>query len=344
MSFRLLIAATMREVALLPKAQPGSNMDVMQGGRQVSCMPDRNISSRQRHIASRVFGGPVAWRSLPEGTVNETWKIHASDGRTAIVRVGPSVADIEQGPSWLRANALGCEQELLALVRPHLACVPATIAAGFLPGDRPWVVQELVSGIPLSQVTSELTAEESTKIWRQVGSLVRRVHEIPAPWFGTPDGRDRFSSWPAMVTHDVEGLLRDARRWDLPREPFDTLAALVQRHGDALAEITQPGVVHSDLDPRHVFVEECSDGWRISGMIDWEYGRFADPLSESLLVELLQRPEQDPERMAFLAGYWVSPEILRGAAAIRRQAIYRGIATCWALTDAARLSGTQGAQ
>lgn len=324
------IVATMHEAAwwrlLLPTSTTGA-----------SSMPERIGSSLQRHIADLVFSGFLDWESLPEGSVNSTWKVRAPDGQAAIVRIGPSASEIERGPSWMRANALGCEQELLALVRPDLASVPATTAVGFRPGTRPWVVQELVPGWPLSRVLPELAAEESTEIWREVGSLVRHLHTIRAPWFGTPDGNERFPTWLAMVMHDVEGLLRDARRWDLPREPFATLAALVQRHVAELSDVARPVIVHSDLDARHIFVERREAGWEISGVIDWEYGRYADPLSESLLVDMLARDWNDPDRIAFLEGYGLEAGTIRHPAIIERQEIYRGIAQGWEVTDAARL-------
>ena len=52
---------------------------------------------------------------------------------------------------------------------------------------------------------------------------------------------------------------------------------------------------------------------------------------------MLARPEDDPERAALLAGYGVDPAALADPAFQQRQAIYRGIAEGWALTDAARL-------
>lgn len=290
-------------------------------------------TSLQHHIADRVMLSPSGWKPLPEGSVNDSWTARSVEGRAAVIRIGPSADVVERGPSWLRANALGCEQHLLNLVRPHLAQVPATIAAGFLPTDRPWAVQECIPGTPLSLVLPELPAQPRQGIWRKIGILLRRLQQIAAPWFGTPDGRKQFFDWVAMVAHDAAGLLADAERAGLPLEPFRALNALVQRHAAELAAIERPRIVHSDLIPRHIFVERGDAGWQITGVIDWEYGRYADPCSEGLLLDMIDRREDDPDRIAFLEGY--GPFDSSPAAATRRK-IYRGITLGWGTTDAVR--------
>lgn len=233
----------------------------------------------------------------------------------------------------MRANALGCEQHLLNLIRPHIDQTPAIIAAGFLPGGRPWVVQDLVSGVPLSEALDVLLPNERDHLWREVGTLLRRLRQIPAPWFGTPDGSERFPDWPSMVANDAAGLLDDARRMGLPLEPSTALRDRIERHHADLADGDRASVVHSDLDSRHLFVDRGDDGWRISGVIDWEYGRFADQDSEGLLLDMLDRPEDDPARDAFLDGYG---PVDTSSSATNRRAIYRGIGLGWELTDAVR--------
>ncbi len=234
----------------------------------------------------------------------------------------------------MRSNALGCEQHLLRLVRPHVAKVPATIAAGFLPSRRPWVAQERVPGVPLSLALSRLADGEQQRIWREVGRLLRHLRQIPAPWFGTPDGRERFSDWPSMVAHDAAGLLNDARRMGLSPEPFAALNGGIQRHHAELFAVRRPSVVHSDLvGPRHIFVDCGDEGCAITGVIDWEYGRYADPDSEGMLIQMIDRSEDDPARIAFLDGY--GPFDASPSAAVRRR-IYRGIAFGWEVTDAHR--------
>lgn len=293
--------------------------------------PDNAVTAR--HIDQLVFAAEGTWRPLALGSINDVWRVTARDGNDAIVRIGPADEVIERGPTWLRANALGCEQHLLALVRPHVAQVPATIAAGFAPGRRPWVVQELEPGVLLSHVLPELSPGERRQVWREVGAFLNRLRQVPAPWFGTPDGSTVFPDWPSMVANDAAALLEDARQMGLPLDAFETLRGRVHQRSRQLAAVRRPGIIHSDFDQRHIFVEHGDEGWKISGAIDWEYGRYGDPGSEGLLVEMLTRSEENPDRMAFLDGYGAFDD---GPLARPRRNVYRGIGIGWELTDAVR--------
>jgi hygromycin-B 7''-O-kinase len=297
--------------------------------------PDEILNRLRRSGLIRA-GAPV--RRLSGGTVNATWRVPVASEGPAVLRVGPDRAAVAAGPSWMRGDALACEA--IVLDRIHdVVPVPATVSAGFR--DRSWLLQELLPGRPMAETLPGMTAEEREAIWREIGALLRRLHEIPGYWFGTPDGRHRFPDWPAMVRADAEGLRDDARRFRLDPAPFDRLLAEIVAGSDALAAVTRPAVVHSDLDPRHIFTREGDAGWEIVGVIDWEYARYADPWSESLLVAVLARPEDDPERAALLAGYGADPALLADPAFRQRQAIYHGIAEGWAVTDAARLAGAR---
>ncbi len=274
-------------------------------------------------------------RRLGGGTVNTAWRVGIAPVGEAVLRVGPDRETVAAGPSWLRAGALACEAIVVDRIRGTVPA-PPTLAAGFR--DRPWLLQELVPGQVLAEVLPAMIASEREAIWREIGILLRRLHDHAGPWFGTPDGQQRFRDWPAMVRADAEGLRDDARRFGLDPAPFARLLGAVEAGEDALRQVVRPAVIHSDLDPRHIFVLESDGGVRISGVIDWEYARYVDPWSESLLVTMLARPEDDPDRAALLAGYGFDPALQADPAFRRRQAIYRSIADGWALTDAARLN------
>ena len=285
-----------------------------------------------------VIGLAPAWEPLAGGTVNSVWRAHAPGGDPLIVRIGPPPDVVREGPSWLRGTAIACETIVLDRIRPIISCVPAPVAAGFRQPERPWLVQTTVPGQPFAGVLPLMDTDSRAAVWRQVGTLLRHLQAIEVSWFGTPDGRCRYPDWVSMVRADAEGLLDDAHRYGLATEPFERLLADIDVHADALREVRAPAIVHSDLDPRHVFVQQGSEGWGISGVIDWEYARYADPLSEIVIVGLLARPEDDPDRQAFLQGYGVDAHDLTEPSMQARQSIYRGVAEGWAITDAARLA------
>lgn len=290
------------------------------------------------HVRHRLYGDrDMEWVPVVGGSVNSVWRTRSPGTGPVILRIGPSAETVRRGPSWLRADGLACEQVVLDRLRSTLQVVPVPIAAGFRAGTPPWVVQEMIPGTPFSAVRGQMAAENRASIWCQIGDVVRQVRDVPVPWFGTPTGSHRFARWSSMVLADVEGLLEDARRFELPIEPFQVLHRMVTSSKDVLDQVSRPQLVHSDLDPRHIFVVEQADGWEISGIIDWEYARYADPMSESIVVEMVSRPEDDPDREALLEGLGIGQEELGESGFWQRQEIYRRIAAGWALTDAERL-------
>ena len=274
---------------------------------------------------------------IPGGTINTVARARAVRGGTVYVRIGPDPDALADAPAWMRADALAAEALVLPRVRAVIPCLPVPVAAGFRDSAAPWLVQEAVAGEPLEAVLPALHLRDRAEIWRALGEITRRLHTVTGPWFGTPTGSSRFGSWPEMVHADAAGLLVDAKRFGLDPAPYERLVREIQHHRDTLAAVRPPAVVHSDLDPRHVFATRREVGWAISGVIDWEYARYVDPHSESLLVAMVARPEDDPERQAFLAGYGLDAATLDDPGFRARQAIYRGIIAGWTETDAARL-------
>src|SRR5699024_5686969 len=71
-----------------------------------------------------------------------------------------------------------------------------------------------------------------------------------------------------------------------------------------LDQITEPRLIHSDLHRRHVYVRRNESGEiQISGIIDLEFARFADPYSESIFVMDALAETRDPGMVAFCEAY-----------------------------------------
>lgn len=65
-----------------------------------------------------------------------------------------------------------------------------------------------------------------------------------------------------------------------------------------------PALIHSDLSRTHVFVAPGPGGeMRLAGVIDLEFGRFADPLSEHLITGFEWGNAPIEMRPAFVHGY-----------------------------------------
>jgi len=292
-------------------------------------------------------------RAIPGGTVNDVLMLDVAGAPPAILRLAPSEATAAAGPSWLTSFGLRREQAVISRL-PHIAdLLPPTIHVDFSRSliDRDWVIQDLVRGRPWSDLAGDLSQHDQTHLWRQTGVLTRSIHGVHGDVFGGAGKTDDIgrasrhetgiqrSRWSEILRADAEGLAGDACRFDLQSEAFDQLLAAIATHADILDRIETPALIHSDLGPRHIFVEpDGNRGYRICGLIDLEFGRFADPLSESLIVNMALDPPDPSFQAAFWQGYGpLSIPAPPPPGNDVRALIYEGIALGWFITDLARL-------
>ena len=298
---------------------------------------------RLEAIVACAFGRGANLRAahtLGGGSINDVISLTFDHGQTAILRIAPSADQAATGPSWLTSFGLRREQAIFDKL-PHLAhLLPETIHADFSRTllDRDWVIQRFVRGVAWSDLAATMTATQHANAWHQTGSLARSIHDVRGDAFGLPNDGEagmRSSRWSDVLLHDAAGFIADASRFGIDPVPFDRLHASITHHAQVLDAVTIPGLIHSDLDPRHIFREpDGNRGYRISGLIDLEFGRFADPLSESLIVMFALDPPAPAFADAFWQGYGSFPVAPDSNV---RSLIYQGIALGWMLTDLARV-------
>jgi len=276
-------------------------------------VPDRlaPVSPGQiRTILTAAFGDEAAVQAvspLGGGSINATFQIDLRDRPAVILRVAPSDAIAAAGPSWLTPWGLRREQAMIALATPALGdLLPATVVAGFDLAviDRDWVIQERMPGVPLATVDAALLSDQRTAVWTELGRLTARLHTTPGEWFGAPVAGLRFDRLSDLLRQDADGLLDDVARFGLPIAPFRRLRDRIDELADILDDTPSPRLVHSDLTRAHVFVDRDDTGeFRVFGIIDLEFGRFADGRFEGLIAELGREGKLDKARDAFFAGY-----------------------------------------
>ena len=307
------------------------------GGR--ATMPDQ-IEPVDRHqiesILRSALGEMEAITSvspLGGGSINTTFQIELRDRPGVVLRIAPSDAAAAAGPGWLTPWGLRREAAVIALATPALGgLLPTTIASDFDRTliDRDWIVQERVPGVPLSTVDADLPPDERDALWIELGQLTRRLHESPGGWFGPPVAGPRFERLSDLLLHDADGLLGDAVRFGLPHAPFERLRGRIGALADVLDDTTGPRLVHSDLARGHVFVERGGhERFHISGIIDLEFGRFADPQMERLITSFQWSNAPLEMKEAFFAGYgrrFDAPEDRL------RLGVYVALALAWSAT------------
>lgn len=281
-------------------------------------------------ILRHAFGGRhgIQDTQCGDGQVNDARRLAWPDGTQRILRVAPSVATAEAGPSWFTSCGLRREAAVIASATELAASLPVTTVHDFTHAviDRDWVIQEVMPGRPLSEVDRQLDPDAREDIWEQIGAFTRRLHDVRAPRFGPPACGPQFDRWSGLLEWDVEGLLADARVFSYDPTPFCQLAQVVSTHRALLDEVGTPALIHSDLCRPHIFVEPVDGRWRLVGTIDLEFGRFADPLSEHLISGFEWDNAPQEMRPAFMRTYRPGGE---SEADRLRIAIYVALSLAW---------------
>lgn len=296
-------------------------------------MPDID---RARALLNGIGWQDVEIHPVSGGTINNTYRL--TDGDSAwYLRIGPTAVDVDAGPSWFTGRGLQREQQAIALWSSHTHLFPETVHTDFSRSQiaADWVIQKAIPGDAWQAIRSRLSPEQTTSLWQQFGKLVSELHEYTASEFGAPEPGQGYSRWSEYCRWDATGLLTDAHKFGLPIEPFTRLCELVDQSTYELDEIDTPRLIHSDLGLRHVMVDfgEDDGGPFITGVIDMEFARFADPYSESIFVAQALQSQRDPMFDVFLDAYGAErPD----RDARLRGLIYQLVAMAWWITDAMR--------
>lgn len=297
-----------------------------------SMMPD---NARVRELLMSIGWQDVQIEPVHGGTVNATFRL-TDDKSTWYLRIGPTIAEVESGPSWFTGKGLRREQQAIALWHNHRHLFPETAHSDFTHRhiDADWVIQKAVRGDSWEAMRSRLSIDQSASLWTQFGRLTAELHRYTSEEFGPPESGYGHRRWSELCRWDATGLMNDAHRYELPLQPFRQLCELVDRSTHILDEIKTPRLIHSDLGLRHVMVELQDDEEPvITGLIDMEFARFADPASESIFVTQALMPQPDRQFDLFLNAYGAERPDRFGRT---RSLVYQLVAMAWWITDAAR--------
>ncbi|HZF89150.1 aminoglycoside phosphotransferase family protein [Streptomyces sp.] len=262
-------------------------------------------------------------RELTDGWFNTAYRVVLDDGRPAVVKLAPP-AD---------AAVLRYELDIMtteAMVYRRLARLPdgGVPTPDLLHAGAEFLVISVLDGTGWDQAAARLAPAAEAALRHDLGAITARLHTL-APEdgrFGYPAAAAALSAadWPTAFTAMVDALLDEAERWRSPLGvPPAGIRALVAAGGEALAEVTEPRLVHFDLWPGNIFVDAGTDGAaaRITGLIDHERAFWGDPAAE--LVSLAFGGDTGPDS-DLVAGYTGAGGVLDFTPGFRhRLALYR---------------------
>lgn len=182
------------------------------------------------------------------------------------------------------------EQDALRAVEGRLPVPTPRLDAAETHCDGHYLLMARLPGQPLDEVWAEVPASDRAALMDEVGALLRALHQIPVAGLETltPD-------WPAFVAAQRAGCAaRQAQRgltspWVEQIEPF-------------LAEVDlppprSPALLHTEVMQAHLHVARGPEGWRLSGLLDFEPAMVGDAEYELASVAVFVA-EGDPALFA----------------------------------------------
>ena len=221
------------------------------------------------------------FEELREGYFNAAARIELDDGFQCVLKAAP--LDDVKGLRYEK-GIMKAEVEAMRLVKSRTSVpVPEIYVYDtsriLLPSD--FFIMKMLPGSPLHQVRQQIPLEQQVEIERSLGRMAHEMSQITNPVFGYwSQPQQPGTSWRTTFLEMIDWVIADGKAIDVKLPlPYDELYGLMERHFDALDEVTTPRLVHWDIWDGNVFVDPQSG--QITGLIDFERAMWADPLVES---------------------------------------------------------------
>lgn len=288
--------------------------------------------------------GPVdAVARFSEGSVTGAYRIEFADAASA-----PVVLKMyePQGAWWAAkgARALSFLTEHGIDISPRLLAFSK--AADAL-GGWACVACSLRPGRMLEELNGELTPAQWHEVYRQLGEVLRRLHDIPAGGYGyVVDGiRDPLPDNRAHMARLVERELRAFRAHGADPVLADEIGGCFAERAAAFAECARPVYCHGDVHEPNLLAELSADGTcTLTGLLDPQNLHAGDPLMEFVRLDAFSLQGDATKIAGLLAGYGVDtaagrpgewPEAWRSRLPLYRIALALELYNWFAMTGAA---------
>jgi len=216
---------------------------------------------------------------MEEGYFNAIYYIRLSQGREVILKVAPSkeVLLLTYEKDIMRA-----EVEVLRLIKAKSSVPVPRVYFYDNSGsiiENEYYFMEKIIGEPYSKAVDTHTEEEKNKIEESIGRYNSLINDIKCDTFGYYAQQDKQrDNWADAFLIMIKDILEDGSHFDIPLPlPYDEIYELILDNASYLKEVKTASLVHWDLHPGNIFIDEKN---QISGIIDCERALWGDPLME----------------------------------------------------------------
>lgn len=140
----------------------------------------------------------------------------------------------------------------------------------------------IMTRLPGVSVRDRFGREGAPALFREMGALLWRLHDVSMPRHGyllETDVAEPFATNAARMAAAFEAKYRDFRGWGGEPGLCGRIERFVAARATALAECGGAVLCHNDFHPGNVLAAQAPDGgWRLSGLVDFENAVAGDPL------------------------------------------------------------------
>lgn len=236
-------------------------------------------------ISARAFGAAKEIATIQElagGDYNNTYLITFTDALKVILRVAPAPDRLSPGRG---IGLMRNEHYFQPFFASISSLMPRTLLADFTHQliDRDYIFQSFMEGERWSAVAEQLSPEENTALWQQLGDITKNIHSVEGDFFGSPILGDTSDEWSTYIIDELSEMIRDIESAEVDASDIRTLRDLAEQHRDLLDEVQEPRLLHGDLWTYNLLIKRDQEGPRISAVLDADGCTWGDPLAEWMM-------------------------------------------------------------
>ncbi|MBD0324990.1 MAG: aminoglycoside 3'-phosphotransferase/choline kinase family protein, partial [Pyrinomonadaceae bacterium] len=159
------------------------------------------------------------------------------------------------------------EREAAALEFAHgKLCIetPEVVHTGEVEG-WPYLVMTHLAGEPMKEIWPEIKEREGVEIVSRLGAGMRELHEHDAPLSQAALNRD----WGKFIRRQASESVERQRACGANPQWLESLPSYIETRMKLLPVEHMPVLLHGDVHPGNVLLEERNGRWQVTGLFDF---------------------------------------------------------------------------
>lgn len=171
---------------------------------------------------------------------------------------------------YLREKEAAYREQKLGQLLQSILPVPQVYHLGQM-GDYCFAIQNFIPGVPLRTLLLNYPALSWGPVMHQVGELLALLQDHTFPQAGFLNKDLIPTPFPDLKEFVYTCLGHSQVQQVLSLKVQSTIAKLYDTYGKLLIPEAPFTLAHGDFDPANILVEEQNNGWKVTGILDWEF-------------------------------------------------------------------------